>query len=216
MSIELIQEHLSKNEGEISTLVEGSYYFQQMISYFNGKSLPSSEIEWYVMFLVRNYQHAATSGIARQVDNDKGSITLIKTLGEIKHESSSFVYSNFLDLFLNKAHTQLEKDVYTQMAERAWSHFTDGDQRAISKEKIQADMDDLRAKTRRIKDYRHNVVGHTTASDFLVEAENSDQIECATLLEQLVLKYHLLVNGSSLVTLLPSNIRVDLKTIFKI
>jgi hypothetical protein len=85
----------------------------------------------------------------------------------------------------------------------------------IDRRKINKDIAELMKITKPIVKYRHKVVAHRNKRKVTINGRVNDLFAAINFIEQLTIKYALLLNQSGMTTLLAGNAHPQLEKIFK-
>lgn len=134
-------------------------------------------------------------GITRQVDERTEVISLLKLLEDIKDNPGIATKTWLADLY--------EATLPRQMGEQAFvEHFGSGED--VDPAILEEDIRQLKVATSKVARFRHTRIAHKNASEKLVVDLSFDEArEALKVIEELVIKYNLLLNGGGFQKLMP-------------
>lgn len=198
-----IKRRLALVLNSVSRLVEDKYFFQEYQAFL--QSHPNIDQQnQFLYFIGINYIEAATLGVFRQVDRNRRSQSLLNVLRDIDANARQFTFRRFDAKWHGGA-----------FAQRSFQQFAIKDGSRIDRRKVKRDIAELKRVTKPIVKYRHKVVAHQNRRRIASPGTINDLYAAIDLLEQLVMKYNLLLTQGGMTTLLAGNTHPGLENIFK-
>lgn len=192
---------------DVTDLVENRYVFNEIVSICKkNRELSKDNLFWD--FLKSNYIASMVSGVCRQVDTDKNTSSFINLLNEIFKNPEAITKKWFAAQYPKNKVGYLGKATFK-------SRFGRGN--FVDPVKVHSDIGKLLYYTWEIKKFRNKKIAHKDKKRKLkINASFTDLNKAIDILEQIALKYNLLLNQSAYAnnTLLPT-IQYDWKKIFK-
>lgn len=219
LTIKKIKNRLKIIENEIAQLVEDEYVFKKYKAYIENSN-DVNKSNGFLFWIAKNYQVLSVINICKQTDKRNDVESLVNLLEDVKKLKNSFSLDWFIKTY---------PDFMRRNGEDDFRRFSIKNNKRLSTQKIDQDIKAIKlaiqgarfGKKRQsissLLKYRHKRGAHSSNDNKKVNVKTQKIGDAIALLEQMVLKYNLLINQSSMETLLASNIDeyVDLETVFK-
>lgn len=206
-SIRIIKKRFEQITNAVSRLVEDKYFFKEYKKYLEEHPSINKNNE-FLYFIGLNYVEATTVGIFRQVDKDRRSQSLFNILNTILTLHKSFTIEKFSRKYLRVG-------LGLSHAKKDFAEFSIKDGTKISPKKVKSDIVALLKITKPVVKYRHKFVAHKNIRKVSINTKMNDLYSVIDFMEKLIIKYQLLLNQAGMETLLPQNLVLDLKEVFK-
>ena len=190
---------------DVTDAIESQFIFKRLSEIVNtNPKIKTDNLFWD--HLTANFGAFLVLGIARQVDERREVISLLKLLKDIRDNAVVITRNWFAD--------QYEPNLPRQIGEQ---HFSEsfGSGATLDAAIVEKDIHDLESTTAKVKRFRHNRIAHKNADERLVISLNFAEVEEALrVIENLVIKYQLLLNQSGYDKLMPT-ITYNWESIFR-
>lgn len=199
---------------DIIDLVENRYVFNEVVSICK-KEQKLKEDNLFWDFFKRSYIASMVTGVCRQVDADKDSLSIHNLLNEIFENPQSIIKRWFVVQYQKNYQNTMRGKMGRMGRNDFEQNFGKGE--FVDPVLVFADMGKLLYNTREIKKFRNKRIAHKDKNKKLKFNINFNDLNKAVdILEQITIKYNLLLNQSGYLnnTLLPI-IQYDWQEIFK-
>jgi hypothetical protein len=203
MSASTLKRRIKVILNDVSRLVEDKSFFQEYQTFIANHPTINKNNQ-FLYFIGLNYIEAATLGVFRQIDGNRKSQSLLNLLRDIDASYKLFSYRRFS-----------AKYSMPGMAESQFQQFAIKDGSRIDKGKIRKDIAGLLRVTKPILKYRHKVVAHKNKRQVSINGTINDLYKAIDFIENMVIKYHLLLTQGGMSTLQAGNSYPNLQEIFK-
>jgi len=208
-----LKEWLASVYENVTEAVINEYIFWQVQDIIRNNPELQSTSSAFFGWMGSTFVHSTALAIRRQLDKDENSVSLYRFLLELQKfpELISRAYHRSL---YNRPEYPDERAEH--MANYTYNRSVGENADELDVNAIQQEIDSLRAVSERVHHYADRVVAHYDARGLQQQTPNfTDLSECLTVLEKLVLRYVLLLNGAWQDSLLPS-FQYDWKSVFRI
>jgi hypothetical protein len=187
---------------EVQGLIRSNPYLQNSSSEF---------FEW----MASTFAHSSALAVRRQLDIKRPSISLCRFLLELQ---------KFPDLISRQYHCTLyapsgeaiETANKIKMANYTYDRLVGEEAIVLNIDAIRQEIESLRMASERIHHFADRVIAHYDQRGLEQSTPKFDDLdECLAVLEKLVLRYRLLLNGAFQATLLPT-FMYDWKSVFRV
>jgi hypothetical protein len=151
---------------------------------------PSGFYQW----MLSTFVHSSALAVRRQVDRGKDSLSLLKFLREVYEHPDLISFDYHRSLY-----GRLTKDLGDDLARRMYDKHVGKNSTELDKGKVQQEIDELLAKSKTIHHYADRTIAHYDARGLYDEPVPTflELEECLRFLQELVLKYLLLLKGGA-------------------
>ncbi len=217
-SIKTIKKRFQIINNAVVILVNNKGFFEKFKLWIdNSKTINKDANYDFLRFIAFNYRNLAAINVCKQIDTIRHSESLVNLLKDIKENNKFFTLRRFI-----KKYSILHQD--TVLAE--FKKFSISNNKYVSRLKVQQDINELNKlitgvkKTRAkrcggLKKFRNKRGAHWDKGNPGIKATLRDLNDAIAFLEQLVLKYDILINTGGRETLLLSDPDIDLATLFR-
>ncbi|KKQ07923.1 MAG: hypothetical protein US18_C0005G0010 [Parcubacteria group bacterium GW2011_GWB1_36_5] len=219
ITIKKIKNRFKIIEYEIYQLVEDKYIFEKYKEYIKNSKNIDKQSEC-LFWIAKNYQTLSVINICKQVEERNDVESLVNLLKDIKKIKNNFS----LNWFLKKSPDLMRDD-----GENDFKQFSIKSNKKISVKKIDEDIKKIkqaicglrfgkkRQSVESLKKYRNKRGAHFANDNKKVSVSAEKIFNTIDLLEEITIKYKLLLNQPEGDTLLPSNIDdfIEFDEIFK-
>ena len=187
---------------ELVDLAEIRYVFAEVHEMIHGNPALQQHSAFYEVFSL-TYAHAVAMYIRRQVRTDGHSLRGL--LGEIKRHADLVTLEWYIDLYTSGASERMkefqERNARGVFAEHFAGNTAEGE--SLDPDIIQSDIDQLGAISKALQDFVNWRVAHAVMKEPSDVPTYRDLDDWAILLEDLLKKYLLLLQGSGLESVTP-------------
>lgn len=213
ITIRKLQNRFKIIENEVSQLVEDKYIFEKYKEYIeNSESIYKQSV--FLFWIAKNYQILSVINVYKQVDERNDVWSLVNLLKDLKKLQNSFSLNWFVQKYPKWMHTHGEDD---------FKQFSTKSNTKISLKKIDGDIKKIklaikgerfgkkRQSIESLAKYRHKRAAHFAKDNKRVIAHVKKIFDAIDLLEEMIIKYKLLLNQAGMDTLLTSDIDCYIK-----
>jgi hypothetical protein len=163
-------------------------------------------------WMFSTFVHSSALAVRRQVDRDTNSVSLLRFLTEVREHPDLISFDYHRSLY-----GRLDKELGDDLARRVYDKHVGENSTELDRGMVQKEIDELLAKSKTIHHYADRTVAHYDARGLGGEPEPTfpELEECLRFLEELVLKYLLLLKGGAPRSL-SASFTYDWKAIFRI
>jgi hypothetical protein len=168
---------------------------------------PSAFYQW----MLSTFVHPSALAVRRQVDRGKDSVSLRKFLLEVYEHSDLISFNYHRSLY-----GRLTKELGDDLARRMYDKHVGKNSTELDRGKVQQEIDELLAKSKTIHHYADRIIAHYDARGLCGEPVPTflELEACLGFLQELVLKYLLLLKGGAPRSL-SASLTYDWKAIFR-
>ena len=164
-------------------------------------------------WMASTFVHSTVLAIRRQLDIDKNSISLHRFLMELQRFPELISRSYHRSLYVRHEYSANFAD---DSANYTYDRHVGKNAQVLDVSVVQQEIDSLKTASEKIHHYANRIVAHYDARGLKgVSPKFDDLTECVAVIEKLVLRYVLLLNGASQDSLLPT-FQYDWKRVFRI
>jgi hypothetical protein len=188
------KEGLELITNDITDTIESLFVFKRLAEIVQANArINKDNLFWD--HLTASFASILVLGVARQVDERTEVISLLKLLKDVRDNVSIVTRDWFAD--------QYEPNLPRQIGEQHFAeHF--GSATALDVTIVEKDIAELVSKTNTVARYRHTRIAHKNADKRLViELKVSELEDALNAIEELVIKYQLLLNQAGFEKLMP-------------
>jgi len=199
------KKELERITNDVTDTIESQFIFKRMVEIVGANSkINTDNLFWD--HLRANFGADMVLGITRQVDERTEVVSLLKLLKDIRANSTLLTRDWFA--------TQYEPNLPRQIGEQHFAeHFGTGTE--LDPAIVEQDIKTLEAATKKVERFRHTRIAHKNADERLVIELNFTEVEIALkVVEDLVIKYQLLLNQAGYDRLMPT-ITYNWESIFR-
>jgi len=177
----------------------------------NNHELQDSSSVFYI-WMGSTFVHSSVLAVRRQLDKDERSVSLLQFLLELK-EYPELVSRNFHRSLYNEPAYGTERS--DDMANYTYDKFVGVKATSLNPATVQQEIDSLKAASERLRHYANRNVAHYDGRGLQHPTPKFEELtECLALMEKLILRYLLLLKGTSPDKLLPT-FAEDWKQVFR-
>jgi hypothetical protein len=171
------------------------------------QNIPSAFYQW----MGSTFVHSSALAVRRQVDRDSRSVSLQRFLTEVKE------YPDLISLGYHRSlYDGYAKELADDLARRTYDKHVGAGASVLDGNTVRQEIDSLQAASETIHHYADRTIAHYDTRGLSKPVPKfADLEECLKVLEKLVLRYLLLLNGASQSTLVPTFV-YDWKAVFRI
>jgi hypothetical protein len=202
--IEQWEKELAEIASDVTDLIENQHIFHRLGEIIQTNPKINKD-NFFWDHLKANYGAALVIGIARQVDERKDVVSLMRLLKDLERNNGVITRQWFVD--------QYKPDFMKAIGEQ---HFTDrfGNGIELDNSIIKKDIEELTLTTANVEKFRHTRIAHRKKDRGLEFDLSFQEVDTALAsLEKLVIKYEALLNQAGFERLMPS-ILYDWEEIF--
>ncbi len=206
--IEQWKKELEEITNDVTDLIENQHVFHRLGEIIKANPKIAKD-NFFWDHLRANYGAAMVIGIARQVDEKKVVISLMRLLKDLERNYTVVTKKWFGDQYENSPSA-----LPRQIGE---AHFADsfGNNAELDPAIVKKDIADLSAVTANVEKFRHTRIAHKNKDKSLkIDLSFQEVDDALAFLEKLVIKYQLLLNQAGYPKLMPS-VHYDWEEVFR-
>lgn len=217
ITIKKIKNRFKIIENEISQIVYDQDVFEKYKEHIKNSKNVDKQDE-FLFWIAKNYQILAVINVCKQVDERNDVESLVNLLKDIKKLKSGFSLSWFVQKYPAWMRDNGKND---------FKQFSIKSNQKISVEKIDKDIKKIkqaicgirfgkkRQSVESLKKYRNKRGAHFASDNKKAIVPIKKLFDAIKLIEEITIKYNLLLNQAGMNTLLPSGGDIELNKIFK-
>lgn len=178
----------------------------------NNAELQNASSAFY-QWMASTFVHSTVLAVRRQIDSDQKSLSLMRFLLELQKYPELISRSYHETLY---SRPEYSVDRARSAARHTYDKFVGQDAQVLDVSTVQNEIQRLKASSEKIHHYADRVVAHYDSRGLNQDTPKfNDVTECLKVIEELVLRYILLLKGAWQDSLLPT-FQYDWKSIFRL
>lgn len=167
----------------------------------------------FYQWMGSTFVHSTVLAVRRQVDSDRNSVSLIRFLRELQKYPELISRSYHETLY---SRPEYSVDFARSAARHTYDRYVGPNADVLDVNTIQDEIQRLNTSSEKIHHYADRVVAHYDSRGITQETPKFDDVrDCLRLIEEVVLRYVLLLKGAWQDSLLPT-FQYDWKNVFRV
>lgn len=163
--------------------------------------------------MASTFVHSTVLAVRRQVDSDRNSVSIMRFLRELQKYPELISRSYHEALY---SRPEYSVDFALSAARHTYDRYVGPNANVLDVNTIQNEVQRLKTSSEKIHHYADRVVAHYDSRGLTQETPKFDDVsDCLRLIEELVLRYVLLLKGAWQDSLLPT-FQYDWKRVFRL